>query len=312
MTDFTTSSSDRSEASRFRSAFIALIGRPNSGKSTLLNTIIGEEISIVSALPQTTRCNARGIYTTDSMQLIFVDTPGIHSGRHALNRAMLQQARRAAGEDVDLICYLVDLSREFGDEESAAAALVESARNIPVVIVFNKTDLVPSSDKAARRFFHRFPGLENALSVKLCATAPESKSAFLSAIDAYIHPGPRYFDPEELTDSTCRQIAAEYIRKQIIAVTDREVPHAVFIEIDSYREKADRHSIIATIHVETRGQRGIIVGKGGSVINRIKKGFRTEMSKLTGLPTSLTCHVKVSPRWRDNEAFLRQAGIDLN
>ena len=302
----------RDENSGFRSAFIALIGRPNSGKSTLLNTIIGSEISIVSAMPQTTRINARGIYTTDAIQLIFVDTPGVHVGRHTINRAMLQQARRAAGDEVDLICYLVDLSRDFGDEEREAAGVVTSATGVPTIIVFNKTDITRSVDASLQRFFSRFPELEKLPSVRINATAPESKSLFLTAIDPYIPAGPLYFDPDDLTDSTLRQIAAEYLRKQVITVADREVPHAVFVEIESYREEPDRHTIIATIHVETKGQRGILVGKNGSVIARIKKGFRTEMTRLTGVATSITCHIKVSPRWRDNEIFLRRAGIDLS
>ena len=296
--------------SGFRSAFIALIGRPNSGKSTLLNTIIGSEISIVSAMPQTTRSNARGIYTTDTMQLVFVDTPGVHVGRHTINRAMLQQARSAAGDEVDLICYLVDLSRDFGEEEAEAAGLATSAPGVPTLVVFNKTDLVSSVDTAVGRFHTRFPELKNNPSVRINATIPESKETFLAAIDSYIPFGPPYFDPDDLTDSTLRQIAAEYLRKQVIAVSDREVPHAVFVEIESYREEPERHTIIATIHVETRGQRGILVGKNGSIIARIKKGFRTEMTRLTGIPTSITCHIKISPRWRDNESFLRRAGLD--
>jgi GTP-binding protein Era len=296
----------------FRSAFIALIGRPNSGKSTLLNTVIGSEISIVSAMPQTTRYNARGIYTTDALQLIFVDTPGIHLGRHTLNKVMLRQAHHAVGDDVDLICYLVDLSRDFGDEEAAAATLVTSATNVPVLIVFNKIDLTTLTEDDIGRFYRRFPELRDRKSVRINATDPSSKAIFLDAIDEYLPAGPLYFDPEELTDSTMRQIAAEYIRKQVIAAADREVPHAVFVEIESYREEANRHIIVATIHVETRGQRGIIVGKGGNVISRIKRGARTDIAKLTGVPASLTCHVKVSPRWRDNETFLRLAGVDLN
>ncbi|MBN1759428.1 MAG: GTPase Era [Chitinispirillaceae bacterium] len=301
-----------SDSAAFRSAFIALIGRPNSGKSTLLNTVIGSEISIVSAMPQTTRCNARGIYTTTTMQLVFVDTPGVHIGKHTINKAMLHQARTAAEDAVDLICYLVDLSRDFGDEEAETAALVSASRTVPVVIVFNKTDLTRSVDLAIGKFYSRFPQMEQLPSVRINATAPESKELFLSAIDPFISPGPLFFDPEDLTDSTLRQIASEYLRKQVITVADREVPHAVFVEIEDYREEAGRHSIIATIHVETRGQRGILVGKNGTVIARIKKEFRTEMTRLTGVPTSITCHIKVSPRWRDSETFLRRAGMNVS
>jgi len=294
----------------FRSAFIAFIGRPNSGKSTLLNTIIGEEISIVSALPQTTRGITRGIYTTDSMQLVFVDTPGVHIGKHAMNRAMLHDARRAIADDVDLVCYLVDLSRDYAGEEAVVADMVRSITKVPVLVVFNKTDCVPQVDAAVRRFYAMFADMAEKPSVRLSARSASARDLFLAAIDRFVPEGPRYFDPEELTDATMRTIAAEYIRKQIIRVAGKEVPHAAFIEIESYRESAERHEITATIHVETRGQRGIIVGREGCVISRIKKGARDELSKLVGTAVSLTCHVKVSPRWRDNETFLRHMGVD--
>ncbi|MBN1577194.1 MAG: GTPase Era [Chitinispirillaceae bacterium] len=302
-----TSSTDRSP---FRSAFIALIGRPNSGKSTLLNNVIGDEVSIVSALPQTTRGSTRGIFTTNTMQLVFVDTPGIHHGRHLMNHAMLQDACRAVADDVDLICYLVDLSREYAEEETAAADLVRSIKGVPVLIVFNKTDMTKRVDDAVERFHRLFPDLATLPSVRLSAVHPDAKKLFLASVDPFIPEGPRYFDPDELTDSTMRRIAAEHIRKQVIAAAGNEVPHATFVEIESYRETPQRHEIIATIHVETRGQRGIIVGKGGSVISRIKKAARGSIMNLAGVPVSLTCHVKVSPRWRDNKDFLRRVGVD--
>ncbi len=287
---------------------IALIGRPNSGKSTLLNTIIGEEVSIVSALPQTTRSTLRGIYSTDSMQLVFVDTPGVHLGRHAINKYMLEQARTAAADEVDLLCYLIDLSRrEYGPEETVTANLVKTS-GVPVVLVFNKIDLVEKIEEAVMGFYRAFPELSSLHSVRLSACDKNAKARFLEAVDPFIRPGPRYFDPDDLTDSTLRQIAAEYIRKEIIEVSGEEVPHAVFVEIESYRETAERHFIVATVHVETRGQRGIIVGKQGKVIDRIRQGARKRLSKLTGVPVSITCHVKVSPHWRDDVDFLRHMG----
>lgn len=292
-----------------RSAIIAFVGRPNSGKSTLLNTIIGEEISIVTPLPQTTRLNARGIYTTEAMQLVFVDTPGVHKGKHTINKAMLQEAQRAIDDDIDLLCYLVDCSRELGNEERYVAEMVATVKKAQVCIVFNKTDLVPSVGRFAKRFYAMFPDLEKFPAIPLSAVESDAKDAFLAAIDSFIPEGPQYFDPEDLTDSTMRHIAAEYLRKHIIATTSEEVPHAVFVEIDSYREAEDCHEIIATIHVETSGQRGIIVGKGGCGIAKVKKLARADLVRLTGVPVHLTCHVKVSPKWRDNAVFLRQRGV---
>jgi GTP-binding protein Era len=299
------------DSSTFRSAFIALIGRPNSGKSTLLNAVVGEEVSIVSALPQTTRSALKGIYTTDTMQLVFTDTPGVHHGRHTFNKAMLQQARGAVADDVNVVCWLVDLSRPIGGEENAVADLVGTAGRAQRLVVFNKCDIARSVDTAIAAFYRAFPHAAEFPSVRLSAVSADAKEQFLAAVDPFIPQGPRYFDPDDLTDATMRQIAAEYIRKQVIANAGEEVPHAVFVEIETYREKEGRHEIVATLHVETNGQRGIIVGKAGSVIARIKKGARQELTRITGAPVSLTCHVKVSPRWRDSIDFLRQVGVDV-
>lgn len=298
-------------ASSFRSAFIALIGRPNCGKSTLLNTIIGEEVSIATALPQTTRSNTRGIYTTETMQLVFVDTPGVHKGKYTFNKVMLDEAKNSVADDVDLICYLVDLSRDHGEEETIVADIVRSVKDIPVLLVFNKADLVPSVEAAAKRFLDSFPNFSEMPSIHINATDNAAKKIFLAAIDRYIPEGPLYFDSEEMTDATMRQIAAEYIRKHIIAHTSKEVPHAVFVEIETYREHKDRHEIIATIHVETRGQRGIIIGPGGRGIDRIKRDTRRDLKNLLGIPVRLTCHIKVTPRWRDNSSFLQHMGISV-
>lgn len=298
-------------ATPFKSAIITLIGRPNSGKSTLLNTVVGEEVSIVSPLPQTTRLNSRGIYTDDTMQLVFVDTPGVHQGKHTLNHAMLQEARRALDESVDLICYMVDLSREFGEEERFVASLVSSVKKTKTLIIFNKTDLVPDPTRCMEAFFKNFPGLSTSPFISMAATTKDARDQFITTITPFIHEGPLYFDADDMTDSSMRQIAAEFIRKHIIAHTTEEVPHAVFVEIDSYKETAERHSIIATIHVETTGQRGIVVGKGGAIIARIKKSAKMDISKLAGAPVSLTVHVKVSPHWRDSHSFLRHMGVQF-
>jgi GTP-binding protein Era len=275
----------------------------------LLNTIIGEEISITTSLPQTTRRNARGIYSSDALQLVFVDTPGIHLGKHVINSTMLKQALQALEDDVDLICYIVDLSRKFAEEEQMAVELVTSDNSTPVLLVFNKTDLVKDVDSVVDRYFKNFSELSSLPHVCLSAINEKCRELFLSAVDPFISEGPRFFSPEDITDSPLRFIAAEYIRKQIILYTSKEVPHSVFVEIESYREEADRHRVIATIHVETRGQRAIIVGRNGSVINRIKKAARNELKLLTGMSVSLSCHIKVTPRWRDNTGFLQRMGL---
>lgn len=293
----------------FRSAFIAFVGRPNSGKSSLMNTILGEQISIVTSLPQTTRRNIKGIYSSETMQLVFVDTPGIHKGKHALNESMLKEASEAFSQDgIDLICYIVDLSRDFGDEEATVAGMIKKSKN-KVLLIFNKTDMCENPDVKIGHFHELFPEFKAFPSIKISALEKESKDVFLNAVSPFIPEGPRYYDPESLTDENLRFFAAEYIRKQIILNTREEVPHATFVEIESYKETDERHTVDATIHVETIGQRGIIVGKKGVVIGKIRKAAEDELSLLVQVPVTITCHVKVSPKWRDNESFLHRIGV---
>jgi GTP-binding protein Era len=292
-------------ADLFRSGYVALLGRPNCGKSTLLNTILGEEISPATPLPQTTRQRLRGVYTRENLQIVFIDTPGIHSGGRRLNESMLDEAKDAAVEaGIDCLCYLVDLSREFGDEEALAASIVQKTR-APRLIVFNKADLCPEAEEKIRRFFTYFPNLKTAPTVTISATAGEGGKRFLSALDPFVKEGPRYYDEETITDASMRFFAAEFIRKHIILSTREEVPHAVFVEIESYKELAQRHEVNAVIHVETIGQKGIIIGRGGALIARIRTAAEKDLGKLIGCPASISCHLKVTPHWRDDRKFLR-------
>jgi GTP-binding protein Era len=289
----------------FRSGFVALLGRPNCGKSTLLNTVLGEEISPATPLPQTTRKRLRGIYTRDTLQIVFVDTPGIHRGVHRLNDSMLEEASNAAAEtDIDCLCYLVDLSREFGDEEALAASIVEKT-TAPRLIVFNKADICPSPEDSIALFLARFPALATAPRVTISAMQAADGTRFLAALDPFIKAGPRFYDEETVTDASMRFFAAEYIRKHIILSTRDEVPHAVFVEIESYKEFPMRHEVGAVIHVETIGQKGIIIGKGGTIITRIRRAAEKDLSRLTGCPARISCHLKVTPHWRDDPRFLR-------
>jgi GTPase len=288
----------------FRSGFVVLIGRPNSGKSTLLNTVLGQELSPVTPLPQTTRRRFTGVYSGPGIQVVFIDTPGIHQGGRRLNRAMLSVAVTASRDDgVDCLCYIVDLSRDFGEEEALAAAIAQ-ASGAPRLIVFNKNDLCSPAQRRTERFFSLFPALAGTPSLTISAVRPESKKQFLDALVPFIKEGPRYFDDDMMTDADMRFFAAEFLRKHIILSTHREVPHAVFVEIESYRELGNRHDIRAVIHVETTGQRGIIIGKKGDLLARICRSAESELSLLAGCPVHISCHVKVTPHWRDSGTFL--------
>ncbi|MDR2729108.1 MAG: GTPase Era [Chitinispirillales bacterium] len=296
----------RNSAAPFKSAFIALAGRPNSGKSTLMNTVLQEQISIVTSLPQTTRRNIRGIYTTDEMQLVFIDTPGIHKGKHTFNELMLTEAQGALCAGADLICYMVDLSRDFGEEESVCAAAVSGAGNsTPVLVVFNKTDRCRDTESKINSFLSRFPEFKSYPRITISAVDPRSKKVFLDTLLPFINEGPKYFDDDSLTDASMRTLAAEFIRKQVILNTREEVPHAVFVEIESYKETDAGHKITAAIHVETDGQKAIVIGKRGALIEKIKKDARREIETLAGVRVSLKAHIKITPNWRNDNAFLR-------
>lgn len=296
----------RNTATPFKSAFIALAGRPNSGKSTLMNTVLREQISIVTSLPQTTRRNIRGIYTTDETQLVFIDTPGIHKGKHTFNELMLTEATGALSAGADLICYMVDLSRDFGEEESVCAAAVSGASNSSsVLVVFNKTDRCPDTESKINSFLSRFPEFKSYPQIKISAVDPRSKKVFLDALSPFINEGPKYFDDDSLTDASMRTLSAEFIRKQVILNTREEVPHAVFVEIESYKEADAGHKITAAIHVETDGQKAIVIGKRGALIEKIKKEARKEIETLAGVRVSLKVHIKITPNWRNDNAFLR-------
>jgi GTPase len=290
-------------------AFVGLIGRPNCGKSTLMNAIIGEDLALVTPLPQTTRKNLRGIYTSGALQLIFVDTPGIHKGCHAFNDRMVEEsARIIRRRDVDIIGYIVDCSRPFGEEEDLIARLVKQS-GIPAIIVFNKIDLCGSISGVVESFFNRYPGLRSFSQCSLSAVRPNAKERFLAALSPLLPDGPHLFPSEDLTDADMRFFAAEFIRKHVINATQDEVPHATFVEILSYRETENRHYVDAALHVETDGQKGIIIGKKGSLIQKIQRDAGRDLEKLTEVPVMVTCHVKISPHWRDNERFLREKGF---
>ena len=294
----------------FHSGFVGLVGRPNSGKSTLLNTVLGETLALVSSLPQTTRTPLRGIHTDERMQVVFVDTPGIHPGDHAFNEAMSARATALfADRGVDVLAWVIDLSRPPADEEDRIARAFERGTQ-RVLLVFNKADLCEDVPALLHRFNERYPFSESFERIVVSAHAPESKKTFCDALYPLVPPGAPLYGEDELTDAPMRFFAAEAIREQIIRNTREEVPHASFVEIVSYREIDGRHIIDANIHVETKGQRGIVVGKNGGGIKKINHFSARAVAALTGEPAKVVCHVKITPKWRDDRRFLREMGIE--
>lgn len=290
-----------------RSGFVALVGRPNVGKSTLLNSLLGEKIAIVSPRPQTTRTAIRAILTRDEFQIIFVDTPGLHRPRHRLGRSMVRAAQ-AALQQTDLACFIVEAHFKPGPGDRHIAALLDQAAG-PVFLVINKTDLVPPEQLALHGDLYRqlFPF---AGSFALSALRREGLAPLLEAAAAKLPAGPRYYPPEMVTDQPERFIAAEIIREKIIHLTREEIPHAIAVVIEelSPRQGRDLLDLRADIYVERDSQVGIIIGKGGRLLKEAGSAARREIEALFGRQVYLDLRVKTKRDWRNRERLLRELG----
>ena len=294
-------------------AFMAIIGRPNSGKSTLMNAVLGQNLAIVSNMPQTTQKNMRGIYTNGDTQIVMVDTPGIHKGRHLLNKMLYEQSISVLKDDgIDIICYMIDTTRDFGDEEDEIAAKIEKSQTkAKILVVFNKVDKTPIEKGMAKvdEFNERYPFLAGVPKLHLSALAENAAEKLIEFVREFIPEGPHFYSPEDITDCDMRFIAAECVRKQIINFTKEEVPHSVFVSIISYKEGDELHEIAADIHVETSGQKAIIIGDKGQLISKIRQNAQKRMRGISGVKTKFTLFVKITPNWREKENFLTGAGF---
>jgi GTP-binding protein Era len=294
-------------------AFLAIIGRPNSGKSTLMNAVLGEKLAIVSPMPQTTQRTMRGIYTKDNMQIVLMDTPGIHKGKHLLNKFLYEQSISVLkDEGVDIICYIVDMTRDFGDEEDDIAQKIEkSDTKAKILVVFNKVDklTVEKGMKKLEDFNARYPFFVDTPKLHLSAMANDAAQKFIEFVKPFIPQNPMFYPPEEITDGNMRFMAAECIRKQIIDLTQEEVPHSAFVSILQYKEFDDLHEIFAEIHDETSGQKAIIIGEKGRMISQIRTNTQKRMRGISGVKTKIELFVKVTPNWREKNDFLISAGF---
>jgi len=292
-----------------RSGFIALIGRPNVGKSTLVNSLLGEKVAIVSDKPQTTRNRIRAILTREEAQAIFIDTPGIHKPKHKLGSALVEAAVRTFNQ-VDIICFIVEANTAPGNGDRHIAALLQKQNN-PVILVLNKIDLCSQPKLALHYDLYRelYPF---ASSFQLSARQGLYLEQLVEALVERLPPGPRYYPPEMITDQPERFIAAEIIREKIIQLTQEEIPFsiAVVIEEMSLREKEDLIDIRAEIYVERKSQVGIIVGKSGSLLKQVGSAAREELEPLLGCRVYLELWVKVKKDWRNREKLLQQLGYN--
>ncbi|MBI5074524.1 MAG: GTPase Era [Nitrospirae bacterium] len=288
----------------FRSGFIALIGRPNVGKSTLLNAVLDQKIAIVADRQQTTRNKILGIRTFEDSQMIFVDTPGIHSPRHALGESMVRTAEEAM-QDIDVVAFVTDGNKP--EEDRAVMALFRSLKT-PVLFVLNKAD--SKSPSEISDIIHAYGDLFtfNAF-LSISALKVKGIEFLLEKIKGLLPEGPKYYDDDTVTDQYERFMAAEIIREKVIKNTSEEVPHAVAVEIREWKEKKKGLvGISAAIYVEREGQKGIIIGKKGDMLKTIGSQARRDIEKLIDSKVFLELWVKVKKGWRDDKKMLQTLG----
>ena len=294
-----------------RSGFVAVIGKPNVGKSTLMNAWLEQKIAIVSAKPQTTRYRIRGILTRPEAQIIFVDTPGIHRPVHALGEYMLGVATRAI-PDADIILFMVDGSHMPGREDQQVARLIRDKGQSPVVISINKMDLIPPEELPERcKAYGRL--VDSVALMPISATRGDNRDRLLETIIAQLPHGPRYYPKDQVTDQMERTIVAELVREQVLHNLHQEVPHAVAVLVDEFKERQGKSLtyISATVFVEKASQKAIVIGEGGRMLKRIGRSARKEIERMLNTRVYLDLWVKVRKKWRKDEKELRRLGYAL-
>ncbi|HHY21430.1 MAG TPA: GTPase Era [Bacilli bacterium] len=293
---------------KFQSGFVAIIGRPNAGKSTLLNNIIGQKIAIMSDKPQTTRNKIQGVYTTNDSQIIFIDTPGMHKPKHRLGDFMMKVANNTLNE-VDLILFVIDAEEKFGPGEQF---ILDRLANIdtPVFLVINKIDKIEPEKlfDLISRYKERFDFKEI---VPVSALNGNNVTTLLEQITHYLPEGPQYYPTDQVTDHPERFVVAELIREKALHLTREEIPHSIAVVIEQMKKREDSDVVYvgATIIVERSSQKGIVIGKQGSMLKEIGKRARTDIEALLGTKVFLELWVKVQKDWRNRAAQLREFGF---
>jgi GTP-binding protein Era len=286
------------------SGFVSLVGRPNAGKSTLLNRLIGTKLAIVSSKPQTTRASVQGVLTIEGAQIVFLDTPGVHQGREAIHRRMADSVR-AALEERDVIVWLADASRPFDPADADALRIIEPA-GAPKLLVLNKVDLVKDKRQLLPLMDHYRQAAPFEELFPVSAQTGEGTADLLRAILARLPEGPQYFPADFLTDQPERYLAGELIREKVLDATRQEVPHAVAVIVDEWKQSPRLTRVTATILVEREGQKRIVIGTRGDLLKRIGTLARQEMERLFGGRFFLDLAVKVRPNWRESREFLNE------
>lgn len=291
----------------FRSGFITVVGRPNAGKSTLLNHLLGQKVLIMSDKPQTTRNRIQCIVTDERGQIVFLDTPGIHKPKHKLGEYMVGAAKESLA-DVDIVLYLVDGSAEFGGGEEYVMEMIRQA-GTPCILALNKVDLI-NREKLVKQI-QKYSGLMKFLAVvPVSALTGENTDELLKVIYANLPEGPKYYPEDEVTDQPERFIMAELIREKVLQLTRDEVPHSIAVVVEEVDEKETLVKVRATVMVERDSQKGIIIGQGGKLLKEIGSLARKDIEALLGSKVFLELWVKVKKDWRNKMDSLRQLGYD--
>lgn len=295
------------EKKDYKSGFVALIGRPNVGKSTLLNFLVGQKVAIMSPQPQTTRNKISGIYTDDQEQIVFIDTPGIHKPKNKLDDFM-DKSSYSALDEVDVVLFMVE-PEPAGKGDQYIAELLKKIKK-PVFLVINKIDKVHPDKLLSIIDSYKNLG-DFAEIVPISASQGNNVSELIKTIAKYLPEGPQFYDADQLTDRPEYFIVAELIREQVLKFTHEEVPHATAVVVDRMRDhEGGKLQIEATIYVERPGQKGIIIGKKGQMLKQIGIAARQEIEALLGEKVNLRLWVKVQKNWRSDPVFLKSIGYN--
>ena len=294
-----------------KTGFVAIIARPNVGKSTLLNRLIGQKIAITTPVAQTTRKNIKGIYSDNDSQIIFIDTPGIHKPLNKLGEALSEQSKSVL-DDVDLILFFVDAQDEAGRGDKWIVENYLKDTKTPILLVLNKVDLI--KDLAKREFnTYSYKSLFNMQpdTLKVSAKTGRNIDDLLKKIKSYLPLGQKLYGEDEVTDQNMREIASEIIREKIIFSTKDEIPHSVAVIIENYKEEDSIDKISAQIIVSNDSQKKILIGKGGSMLKKIGTNARLELEKIVEKKVFLELFVKVVKNWQKDDNFIKSLGLDV-
>lgn len=295
----------------FKSGYVSVVGRPNVGKSTLLNAIIGEKISAISSKPQTTRQNITFIHTDDDSQIIFLDTPGIQRPKNKLGEFMLTESKESIDE-ADVITYIVDTSKKIGKaERSIIDILKEYQGKLPIILLINKVDTIKKDELLEIISMYAKEEIFNEI-IPISAMKNDGVDIYIETLKKYLKPGPMYYPEDMITDKNERFIVAEIIREKGLRYLNEEVPHGLAISIEKFKKREDKniYDIEANIYVERDSHKGILIGKGGSMLKRIGTEAREDAERLLDAKVNLQIWVKVEKNWRERDNLVKRFGYD--